>query len=295
MEIIRNKINDYKPKLSEKSVKAYVSTLINLYESNNGADAELDINWFDNYDIIEPIIKKLNTTKAKNTITACLSLQSNEQYSQLLKELSGRQTNELKTQEKKPQEDKNWLTQEQIKAKYETDLKEIIPLIKLKELTKKQYKQFQDFIILALVSGYHIPPRRSMDWTEFKIRNISKKDDNYMDKNIFVFNTFKGSNSYIKKKDPQYVEIPDELHRLLKAFIKFNKSDYLLNDSRGNKLTSVKLNQHLHKILELNASVNIMRHSYVSEKFPVNIKNLEQAALDMGTSSNQILNTYVKI
>ena len=116
-----------------------------------------------------------------------------------------------------------------------------------------------------------------------------------MDKNIFVFNTFKGSNGCIKKKDPQYVEIPDELHRLLKAFIKFNKSDYLLNDSRGNKLTSVKLNQHLHKILELNASVNIMRHSYVSEKFPVNIQNLEKAALDMGTSSNQILNTYVKI
>ena len=39
------------------------------------------------------------------------------------------------------------------------------------------------------MSGIYIPPRRSLDWTEFKIKNIDKAEDNYLDKiNLYLTN-----------------------------------------------------------------------------------------------------------
>ena len=42
------------------------------------------------------------------------------------------------------------------------------------------------------MSGQFIPPRKSLDWTEFKIKNVDKAEDNYLDKNelFLIFDQF---------------------------------------------------------------------------------------------------------
>ena len=57
--------------------------------------------------------------------------------------------------------------------------------------TANEVQQIQNYVLLSLLSGVFIPPRRSLDYCEFKIRNINKMNDNYMDANKLVFDIYK--------------------------------------------------------------------------------------------------------
>ena len=142
------------------------------------------------------------------------------------------------------------------------------------------------------MSGQFIPPRRNLDYTEFKIKNIDKEKDNYLDKNELVFNTYKTSKFY----NTQKIEIPKELKTILTKWFKVNDTDYLLFDINGSKLTSVKLNQRLEKIFGKKAGANLLRHLYLTQKFGDTIKKnneIDETMEDMGSSASQ-LKTYVK-
>jgi predicted secreted protein len=78
----------------------------------------------------------------------------------------------------------------------------------------------QQYIILCLLGGIFIAPRRSLDYTEFKIKSINKDDDNYLDKNELVFNKYKTAKFY----NEQRVAIPKELKSILTKWIKNNNS-----------------------------------------------------------------------
>ena len=147
------------------------------------------------------------------------------------------------------------------------------------------------YILLCLTSGVYIPPRRSLDWCEFKISGIQEKS-NYIDKNTFVFNTYKGSS----KKGAQKIPIPKELHTILKKWIAINENEYLLHDVNGNKLTAVKLNQRMNKIFDGKSSVNTMRHSFLSTNFQQTIednKKMDEVMKSMGSSTSQ-QNIYIQ-
>jgi len=151
----------------------------------------------------------------------------------------------------------------------------------------------QQYIILCLLSGIFIAPRRSLDYTEFKISNIDKDADNYLDKNELVFNKYKTAKFY----NEQRVSCPKELLSILKKWIKTNNNDYLLFDSNGEKLTSVKLNQRLEKIFGKKVAVNLLRHSFLTDRFKDEIERksaMDKVAQNMGTSSAQVIGTYIK-
>jgi hypothetical protein len=164
---------------------------------------------------------------------------------------------------------------------------------KKNNLKMSDLQTIQNYIILCLLGGIFIAPRRSLDYTEFKIKNIDKSQDNYLDKTELVFNKYKTAKFY----DEQRVSIPKELKSILTKWIKNNDSDYLLFDNNGQKLTSVKLNQRLNKLFGKNCSVNILRHVYLTDKFGDEIersKKMSNIAEDMGTSSAQVIGTYIK-
>ena len=99
------------------------------------------------------------------------------------------------------------------------------------------------FFILALMSGITgLPPRRS-EYSLVKIRNFNKEHDNYYDKGKFTFNVYKTAPVYgrvvidVKKLAPQ-------LDKLLKKWIKINKTDYLLYSANHKPLSSSQLAQH---------------------------------------------------
>jgi hypothetical protein len=77
-----------------------------------------------------------------------------------------------------------------------------MPLLKINTLNKAQFNLLQSFILLSLY--VLIPPRRSTDYTAFKIRNFDtspQSTDNYMinlnrskkKNSSFIFNTYKNS------------------------------------------------------------------------------------------------------
>jgi integrase len=175
---------------------------------------------------------------------------------------------------------------------------EVVALIKQQQshielLTKQEFQKLQNLIIVALTSGLFIPPRRAIDWVEMVVDDIDKEKDNYLDvkKKEFVFNKFKGS----VQKGTQRVPVPKELLLLLKKFMNINENKYLLVDSRNQKMSSVKLNQHLERIWGKKAGVNIFRHSFISNKYPIfNVEQLKKDAEKMGSSANMMLETYIK-
>ena len=154
-------------------------------------------------------------------------------------------------------------------------------------------EEIQNFIILALLSGVLIPPRRSKDYCDFKIKNITETKDNFLKKGKMVFNSYKTAKTY----GTQEVPIETPLTTILNSWIKINPTDWLLFDSNMNKLTPVKLNQRLNKIFgDRKISVNQMRHTYLTEKFGEHSKKdkeLANVVEEMGTSKN-MLTTYVK-
>ena len=124
-----------------------------------------------------------------------------------------------------------------------------------------------------------------------KIKNIDKEKDNYIDKGFFVFNSYKTAKYY----GSQRIAISNKLKVLLRKWIKLNPTDHLLFDTHFNALTPVQLTQRLNKIFGKKASINILRHSYLSEKYkdiPA-LKELEETAKNLGHSLSESLQ-YVK-
>ncbi len=166
-------------------------------------------------------------------------------------------------------------------------------LYKKSQLTSNDLQQIQSFIIISLLGGIFIPPRRSLDYVNFKIKDVDREKDNFIDKNELVFNSYKTAAYY----GQQRVEIPPILKAIIAKWIKVNSNPYLLFDTNLGQLSSVKLNQRLNKLFgNRKVSVNMLRHSYVTEKYQDSIKMNENMANDltsMGSSKNMELN-YIK-
>jgi hypothetical protein len=113
-----------------------------------------------------------------------------------------------------------------------------------------------------------------------------------MDKNEFVFNSYKTAKTY----GQQRISIPIELKKLINKWIKINPTNYLLFDTSLKPLTNVKLNQRLNKIFGKKSGVNQMRKTYLSDKYGdlINKKNeLDIDMAKMGSSKSQE-NIYIK-
>ena len=149
------------------------------------------------------------------------------------------------------------------------------------------YQTIQNYIILCLLGGVYIPPRRSKDYVDFKIKNIDKSKDNYLIKNKLVFNSYKTAKTY----GQQEIIVPPELLKILRKWIKCNPTDYLLFDSNKHQLSNVKLNQRLNKLFDhKKVSTNALRHTFLSEKYQSTIKannDMAKDMKDMGSSTIQ--------
>jgi integrase len=160
------------------------------------------------------------------------------------------------------------------------------------DMTMKDYQEIQNFVLLSLF--VLIPPRRAMDYTEMKVRNVDKSKDNYIKGKQMVFNVYKTS----KSKGQQTVEIPKELKAILSKWIRINPHEYLLYDARGGKLSSVKINQRFNKIMgKPNFSVNMFRHIFLTDKYADAMKEMKLMEEDMSAmgSSGKQATTYVKL
>ena len=199
----------------------------------------------------------------------------------------------VKEQKKSVVEKENWMTKEEINKIYEKSKKKANELYKKgDDLKISELQTIQDFILLSLFV-LNIP-RRSLDYTEMKISDIDPKKDNYIKGDKMVFNIYKTS----KNKGTDIIEIPKKLKTILNKWIKINPTDYLLFDSKYQKLSSIKVNQRFNKIMDKGGfSVNMFRHIYLTDKYKDTMKEMKQMEEDMDDMGSSIkqATTYIKM
>ena len=284
-EQIKELIIKNKPNISKSSVTTYLSILKNLY-INVFKDDKFDLDNFDKADKILTALKDLEPNKRKTILASLVVITDNKKYrDQMLKDIEVYKSNESK-QIKSDKQTDSWLDTSEIDDIYNIMEKVVKHLYKKKELSMIDLQEIQNYIILCVLSGKFIPPRRSKDYVDFKIKDIDQEKDNYIEKKNMIFNSYKTAKTYQRQEIP----IPSELMKILNKWIKVNPTEYLFFDSNGKKLSNVKLTQRLNKIFGKKASVNQLRHTYLSNKYQDTIKQNQEMEDDfkaMGTSKSQ--------
>ena len=274
-----------RPTLSAGSVKTYVSTIGSLFRglfptetlssSNIGKlnDPKVTLDWL-----------RDNKTPASRRpfLSALAVIFDNDAFREAMMKDATILKKKVNEQEMTEDMTENWVSQDDI----------VVRLDELKKETVKQYKsttpdlqQIQLYIILSLLGAQYIAPRRLKDFTHFKIKNINKETDNYIDKGELVFNAFKTA-----KFGQQRIPLPKDLKTILTKYIKINPTEYLLFDVNGNQLSAPQLNQRINKIFgsEKSIGVNMLRHSFLTEKFGDSISKKKELANTMEKMGSSI-------
>ena len=210
MEVVKNYVKSKKPSLSTSSITTYSSILKNLFKKVFG-DIEIDMEKFNQSDRVLEYLKNVPPNKRKTILSSLVIITDKKAYRDLMLEDVREYNKEIHKQEKTDEQKESWVNTNQVRdilseLKTNTDL-----LYKKKNLTLGDLQEIQSFIILCLLGGVFVPPRRSKDYVDFKIKNIDHKADNFLDKNKMVFNSYKTSKTY----GQQVLDIPIQMKNIL--------------------------------------------------------------------------------
>ena len=292
MENLKEYISKKRPTLSKSSLTTYASILKNIYKRVFG-DGELDFKKFDEVDDVMKYLKDIPANRRKTMLSALVIITDKKPYRDLMLEDVRTYNAEIHKQIKSETQQDNWVETDDVKKVFEELKSNADLLYKKKNLTQTDLQQIQSYILMALLGGMFIPPRRSKDYVDFSIKDIDKDKENYLDKNKMVFTSYKTAKTY----GTQMVDVPPPLKKILTKWISVNPTKYLLFDTNMNKLSSVKLNQRLNKIFgEKKIGINALRHTYLTDKYGETIKTNNALANDMSQmgSSMGMANTYIK-
>jgi hypothetical protein len=288
---VKEYIKQKRDTLGNSSITTYASILRNLYKKVYG-DGDIDLKKFEKPKETLKFLEDMPPNRRKTVLSALVIITDNKEYRDKMLEDVRNYNADINKQQKSESQEENWVQGGELKSLY-ADIKQNADLLyKKKNLTMEDMQNIQSYIILSVLGGFFIPPRRSKDYCDFKIKNVDQTKDNYMDKNAFFFNSYKTQKYYGK----QSLDIPVPLKNIIRKWITINPTDYLLFDSNGNQLTSVKLNQRLNKLFGKKASVNALRHTYLTDKYEEHMKvskKLANEMTDMGSSGN-MAKTYIK-
>lgn len=280
---LEEEVKKKRPNLNPSSVKTYTSILFNLHKKLNPDGDDLKV--FDDDNKILDHLKEKSPQTRKTVLSALFILTGNKAYNDLMLE-DCKYTNEMyKTQKKSQKEEDNWMSSEEIKTIYD-DL-----LVKVNQMFSKKlladYQTINNFILLGVLGGVTgIAPRRSKDYTEMKIKDFDTKNDNYYKGGRFYFNIYKTAKDYGEQVIDVKTKAP-EFYKILNKWVKCNPTNYLLFSSNQQKLTSPQITRMLNKIFGKNASVDLMRHIYLTDKYGKVQAEMEQDSRDMSHSTNQ--------
>lgn len=280
--------------LTAKSLMAYSSTLLNLYNQLYGTIDDFDISRFNDYKTILHYLKDAPNSTRKTKIATLLNVATDKKAIQEYKKIMSNDAelyNKEQSRNKATEAQKAVnLTQSEIHQKgaiYKNSFD-----YELSELTKKQspkkygaYTKIEllKHIIYMLTSGEYIPPRRILDWVELKIQKVDKRTKKHEKANYniydpksgqFIMNVYKTADTM----GTQYIQAPKAMQDDINKYIKLNNlkdGDYLITDKEGEPLTVSNFNKRLGQIYGDKRGVNMLRHSFITEKY-ANMPTLEE-------------------
>ena len=292
-----------RPKVKDNTVRTYKS-LINNFAKQMGIKIESPCDVITNSTAIVNHIKDASANIRKTKLSAMIVfIEKAEGAECAMKLFNDAMQSSMVERDKDKDEQK--MSEKQKKAmlpwgdvlkKYKELEKKVEPLLEQDDLNKEQFALFQMYVILSC--NILLEPRRSMDWTDFKLRNATDKD-NYLKvekrKPFLVFNSFKTA----KDIGQQIIPCPKKLYKILMGeWMLKNKHDYLLmNKTQTNKINSTQYMKLLYDFFGSNVSTNILRHSYLKHQYDKvpSLKQMKKTAYAMGQSSiTQALEYAVK-
>jgi site-specific recombinase XerD len=296
MEQLLKVIKSQKPDASQKTIDGYFQNLKALFKKVFG-DIEIDVNKFfeKDVDFYIDFVKSQGKSKSyiRNNLSALQVLFKNPELTKAITSNSIAEHEESLNPEANEYTKSHHLTQDAIDKKYD-ELKAVADgLWEKTPWTMDDFQKLQDFVMFALVCGRFIAPRRSRDWYDFKLRTIDLDKDNYLDGRQFVFNAFKTGKSF----GQQRIDVPPELYRILRKWIRFNKTPWLFVNVKLEPLSAVTFAQKLNKIMGVPSgktggfSSNAYRHSYLTNKHSTNLdlkKDMEQMGSSLGVAHRYI-------
>ena len=290
------------PDLSDSSLKTYNSILYNLHFGLYPDEHVPHLKDFMNSKFILNYLKSKPVSTRKTILSALYVLTKLDVYRKAMLDDIKEYRDETDKQEKTETQQENWATKEQIdellnkyKLKANRAYKYLHDSMYSKHDIDKpegvELQYIQDYIILCLLSGEYIPPRRAKDYCDFRIKSDSD-NCNYLKGSKMYFRSYKGSD----KKGLQVVPIPPTLKRILTKWLHVNPTEYLLFDGNENQMTNVKLNQRLNKIFGQKIAINALRHTYLTDKHGSTVDKMDSLQNDMKMMGSSILQakTYIK-
>lgn len=288
MDKVIDQLKKNKPSLSLSSLKTYNYILRRLMKKLEMKTEDFQ-QLINKQDEILEILADESVQVRKTILAVLVSLFGPEKTEKIRKKMledANTYNEKLKTQNKTEKQEKNWMSWEQVMGRHKSLSKELSPLLKKDNPSPKDLLRLVDLILLSVF--VLIPPRRSQDYTEMKVRNFNVNEDNYFDskRKAFVFNKYKTKKTY----GQQIVHLPTNLLKLINRWSKINPHDHLLFDSKGGPLSPSRLTIKLNNIFGKNLSSSLLRHIYISEKVLADapkIKEREAVAKAMGHSTDQ--------
>ncbi len=282
-----------KQNLTHSSATTYASTLrsmrtsLNIRESIN--PKMIRKHWIS----IIAYIKSKTAKQRKVVASAVLILTNDERRVATLKniiyEASIEDNNNEEKQELTSFQKDGWANWSDILEKRQELEEEIRPLWTKLKLSQKEFRKIEDLVILSLFT--YNAPRRLLDYSLMRNGEPESEKVNGIDFNSdpsFIFNVYKTS----KKYGRQVIPIHPELYSLLREYMKLNKSEWLITNSKNERMTPQQMNKRLSRIMnKKNFGVNILRHSYVSDvlKGMPFLDDIKKTATELGHSMSETL------
>lgn len=282
-KILVEAIRDFKPNLKLNSIMTYINNLKKVCRELSGKDKKDcylgNLKWLDDFDKVMKTIddEPLNTRKNRliAIVVALKATEANkdliEKYTKEMTDLAEQSDNRDKEQKLTDKQRDNWVEYDELIKLTEKMFDRINEqgLLKKDKLTRKEYTLFQDYIMLRTYLTF----TWRNDFAEMGVIS-SEKDDNDKDNFLllkngtpdkFILNQYKTDRKYGKKS----VDIPEKLAKVIKKFLKFNKSGYFLTLQDGiramtpNGITKA-FNRLFQNELGKTISTSLLRHIVIS-------------------------------
>ena len=222
--LLQEKIKENRPKLSTSSMRTYISILSNLYTKLNG-EGNIELFKKEHNEILK-YLDDINDQSRKTTPSSLFILTNMKELQTVMNTIMKKVNDDYNDQKINEKQKENWISIDEIKEIYKTMSVDANLMLNKKKILDENV--MMEFLLMSVLSGIIMPPRRSLDYSEMKIKNYDVKTDNYYKANKFYFKTF-------KTYGLQILDVPKELNNVLKKWIKINTNDYMIYSSYGHK------------------------------------------------------------
>ena len=168
---VKKILKERRPNLSEGSVKTYNSIIKSIHRDVYGTDVIDNLDNFNNTDLILQSLSDKPASKRKTYLSALVVLTRNEKYLTQMNQDVAEYNREIERQEMTQTQADNWIRKEDIEVVYKKLEKNIKKIYKKPQLTNTDLQDIQNYIIISLLGGIFIAPRRALDYTKFKIKS----------------------------------------------------------------------------------------------------------------------------